>query len=360
MEDGLGNRGGRSNGDLAKSHLEGVQVDPRRDAGIAPLNILIGANGAGKSNLVLFFKMLNEVMESRLQNFVATSGRAQSILHFGPKVTSRIEAILEFTPGTGVDYIYEMQLAHAVGDTLVFADETLRFRQTDDLRPLELLPLSQGRPETQLRVAADEGKAIARAVWYLLSSCRVFHFHDTSPTARVRQYCYVGDNRSLAPDAGNLAAVLHRLKSHDDGAAYSRIVKTIRTIAPFFDDFELAPSAENGRDIMLDWRHVASSQIFGPHDLSDGTLRAICLVTLLLQPEDELPGLIIVDEPELGLHPYALNVIASLINKASHHAQVLVSTQSSALLDNFQPEDVVVAGAMTKSHPRLRGSTAGS
>ena len=119
-------------------------------------------------------------------------------------------------------------------------------------------------------------------------------------------------------------------------------------IAPFFDDFDLAPSAENGRDIILNWRHVESSQVFGPHQLSDGTLRAICLVTLLLQPEDELPGLIVVDEPELGLHPYALNIIASLFNKASHHAQVLVSTQSSSFLDNFTPEDIVVVGRNDK------------
>jgi predicted ATPase len=279
-----------------------------------------------------------------LQQFIATSGRAQSLLHFGPKVTPHLWAIIEFFPDTGVDYIYEMQLSHAAGDTLVFANETLRSRQSGDLQPLEVLSRKQGRPETQIRVAAEEGEPLARALWYLLKNCRVYHFHDTSPTARVRQYCYVGNNRQIESDAGNLAAVLYRLKTQNSGTAYSRIVKTIRMIAPFFDDFELVPSAENGRDIMLNWRHVESSQVFGPHQLSDGTLRAMCLVTLLLQPEDELPGLIIVDEPELGLHPYALNIIASLFNKASHHAQVLVSTQSSAFLDNFVPEDIVVVG----------------
>ena len=268
----------------------------------------------------------------------------QSLVHFGPKVTPQLEAKLEFATDTGVNYTYEMQLSHAAGDTLVFADETLRSRQSGDLQPLELLSRSQGRLETQIRVAAEEGKPLARALWYLLDNCRVYHFHDTSPTARVRQYCYVGDNRRLMPDAGNLTAVLYRLKTQNGGTAYGRIVKTIRMIAPFFDDFELTPSAENGRDIILNWRHVESPQIFGPHQLSDGTLRAICLVTLLLQPEDELPGLIIVDEPELGLHPYALNIVASLFSKASHHAQVLVSTQSSAFLDNFVPEDIVVVG----------------
>jgi len=309
---------------------------------LRPLNILIGANGAGKSNLVLFFKMLNEMMGGRLQRFVATSGRAQSLLHFGPKVTPQIEAVLRFDVENGTD-TYQIRLFHAASDTLVFAEEMLRFQQTGYPRPKEL-SLGAGQQETLIGDEADQGDVMAKVFRRLLNNCRVYHFHDTSSTARVRQYCYVGDSRWLLPDAGNLAAVLCRLKTQNGGTAYNRIVKTIRMISPFFDDFDLAPSAENGRDIILNWRHRESSQLFGPHQLSDGTLRAICLVTLLLQPEDELPDLIIVDEPELGLHPYALNIIASLFNKASHHAQVLVSTQSSAFLDNFTPEDVVVVG----------------
>ena len=117
---------------------------------------------------------------------------------------------------------------------------------------------------------------------------------------------------------------------------------TIRLIAPFFDDFHLEPSGPNNKDVILNWRDKGSDQVFGPHQLSDGTLRAICLITLLMQPENEFPDLIIVDEPELGLHPYALNVVASLFKKASHHTQVLISTQSSSFLDNFDPEDVIV------------------
>ena len=112
--------------------------------------------------------------------------------------------------------------------------------------------------------------------------------------------------------------------------------------APFFDDFDLLPTRPGDNDIILNWRHRNSDLIFGPHQLSDGTLRAICLISLLLQPEANLPCLIVVDEPELGLHPYALNVISSLFKAASHHTQVLVSTQSSTFLDSFDPEDIVV------------------
>jgi len=143
------------------------------------------------------------------------------------------------------------------------------------------------------------------------------------------------------PDAANLAAVLHSLKSHNE-TVYRRIVATIRQVAPYFDDFDLEPTGTGEKDIILNWRHRQSDLVFGPHQLSDGTLRAVCLISLLLQPEDALPYLIVVDEPELGLHPYALNVIASLFQAASHHTQVLVSTQSSTFLDSFDPEDIVV------------------
>ena len=325
---------------LQRVILKGFKSIKEMDLELHPLNVLIGANGAGKSNLVSFFKMLNEMMAERLQQYIGTTGRAQSILHFGPKVTPQMEAQLQFEVANGVD-TYAMRLFHAAGDTLVFADESLSFLQTGYPRP-KLVPLGSGHEETRIGQKADEGEPTARVFRHLLGHCRVYHFHDTSPTARVRLHSYIGDNRWLMPDAGNLAAFLLRLREEHGGAVYHRIVKTVRLIAPFFDDFDLEPASPNKQDIILNWRDKGSDQVFGPHQLSDGTLRAMCLVTLLMQPEEELPELIIVDEPELGLHPYALNLVAALFKKASHHTQVLISTQSSSFLDNFDPEDIVV------------------
>jgi len=202
--------------------------------------------------------------------------------------------------------------------------------------------LGTGHQETRIGDEAKKDEPTAKVFRHLLNRCRVFHFHDTSSTARVRQYCYVGDHRWLMPDAGNLAAMLYRWRQGNE-TIYDRIVRTIGQLAPFFADFDLRPEGPNDRDILLNWRHRESDSIFGPHQLSDGTLRAICLIALLLQPEEELPDVIVVDEPELGLHPYALNVVASLFQAAAQHSQVLVSTQSSTFLDSFEPEDVVVA-----------------
>ena len=307
---------------------------------LRPLNVLIGANGAGKSNLISFFKMMNELMAGRLQRHVASTGHATSNLHFGPKVTLQLEADLTFETDTGHVDTYTMRLSHAAGDSLIFAQERLSFLTPGYEEP-RVEELGPGHRETLIGRAASEGNPTAKVFQYLLNHCRVFHFHDTGPTSRVRSYCYAGANRWLMPDAGNLAAVLFRL-STENPAAYRRILATIRQVAPFFHDFDLETNGPGDKDIILNWRHRASDLIFGPHQLSDGTLRAICLISLLMQPPDRLPLLIIIDEPELGLHPYALNILASLCCSAAQHVQILISTQSSAFVNHFEPEDIVV------------------
>jgi predicted ATPase len=324
---------------LRSIRLSGFRSIKTMDLELRPLNVLIGANGAGKSNLISFFKLMNELMAGRLQQHIGTTGRATANLHFGPKISPQMEASLQFETDGGTDE-YHMRLFHAAGDSLVFAEETLKFLQHGNPYP-KVVSLGAGHQESRIEVKAEEGDQTAKALRHLLHRCRVYHFHDTSPTARVRQYSYVGADRWLMPDAANLAAVLYRLQSEREDV-YGRIISTVRQIAPFFDDFSLQPTGPGDKDITLDWRHHQSDLIFGPHQLSDGTLRAICLVSLLLQPESELPYLIIVDEPELGLHPYALNVVASLFQAAAHHTQILISTQSSTFIDSFEPEDIIV------------------
>lgn len=326
---------------LTRIQLSGFKSVKSLDLQLRPLNVLIGVNGAGKSNLVSFFKMLNEMMGERLQQYIGVSGRAQSLLHFGPKVTPHLEALLEFETDTGTT-TYMMRLSHAAQDSLIFTEEQATFKSSGWEGEPKVADLGSGHQETRLKGDAEAGDPTAGVVRHLLSDCRVFHFHDTSPTARARQYCYTGDNRWLMPDAGNLAAVLYALQHNHDSNSYRRILQTVRRIAPFFDEFVLTPSASNINDIIVNWRQRGSDQVFGPHQLSDGTLRAISLVTLLMQPVRNLPTVIVVDEPELGLHPAAKTIIGSLLRAASQHAQIIVATQSAALLDCFDPEDIVV------------------
>ena len=284
---------------LKSVRIRGFRSIHTMDLELGAINVLIGANGAGKSNLIAFFSLINEMMGRRLQKYVGATGRATANLHFGPKVTRELEATLsvEVENGTGA---YSMRLFHTAGDALLFADENVSFHQDGYAQP-RTTTLGSGHKETRLREAADEGDVTARFLRHQLDRFRVFHFHDTTSTARVRNHSYVGDSRWLMPDAGNIAALLYRLRCERE-VAYRRIVATIRQVAPFFDDFVLEPDPEN-RLVTLDWRQCGSEAVLGPHQLSDGTLRAICLIVLLLQPAEDLPYLIVVDEPELGLHP---------------------------------------------------------
>lgn len=316
------------------------------DLELQPLNVMIGANGAGKSNLISFFKMLNELMGQRLQRFFGTTGRASSNLYFGPKTTTSIRANLEFRNDQGLNS-YLMQLEHAAGDSLVFTEETISFQRhgTTEVRAENL---GSGHVESRLSEAAEQGNLKAKALRYLLNSCRVYHFHDTSATAPMRGYGYLGDTRFLRPDAGNLAAMLCAYQQ-SNRMVFQRIVTTVQQVLPQLAEFVLENDRANPKEITLNWRRHNSDHLFGAHQLSDGSLRLIALITLLLQPEDELPGMIVLDEPELGLHPYGLEILAGLIRSASLNSRLLVATQSAALLSFFEPQDVLVVDTIDEA-----------
>ena len=323
---------------LKRLEVNGFRSIKEMNLELRPINVCIGANGAGKSNLIAFFKLLNALMGGRLQHYVATTGRAAANLHFGPRMTPQLEAKLNFEADQGTN-TYHMRLFHAAGDSLIFAEETLSFQPLDRDLPHHR-SLGVGHEEARVREFV-EGEPLLNTLRNFLNHCRVYHFHDTSPTARIHQHCYIEDNRWLMPDAGNLAAILYRIKS-ENNLTYRRVVRNVRQVAPFFVDFDLEPTGPHKKELLLNWRHRDSDLLFGPHQLSDGTLRAICLITLLQQPADDLPYLVVVDEPELGLHPQALNLIASLFQTVSENVQVIVSTQSSTFVDCFDPEDLIV------------------
>lgn len=307
---------------------------------LGPLNVLIGANGAGKSNFISFFRMLNWMTFSpRFQEYIARVGGANALLHDGAEITSQIQASLTIKTLSGTND-YAIRLFHAAPDKLVFAEEKLRFSQGMVPNP-KWTSLGSVHDETNLFSYADAGDTTAKTaktILELLRRCVVYQFHNTSETARIKQRWVVDDNLKLREDGANLASFLYRLRETKP-KYYRRIVSNIHQIAPFFVDFELEPYQGS---ILLQWRERNTDLIFGAHQASDGTLRLMALVTLLLQPQDELPNLIILDEPELGLHPYAISIIAGLIQSVAIHTQVIVATQSTTLVDYFKPEHIIV------------------
>ncbi|MCX7011809.1 MAG: AAA family ATPase [Candidatus Sumerlaeota bacterium] len=309
------------------------------------INVLIGANGSGKSNFISFLRLLNYGMTEAMQTYVGTEGGANSLLFYGSRTTPQITANLTFETNAGRNS-YHVRLFHAAPDTLLFAEESLSFQRKGREGPPFTAQLGAGHLESRLKETSEKGerravRETASVLRAILSGCRVFQFHDTSREARIRMTGYIDDNRFLKSDASNLPSFLFMLKErHSD--YYRRIVQTIQQCAPFFGDFDLAPSPLNPRTILLNWKERDSDLLFGPHQISDGTLRFMALATLLLQPRETSPDILIIDEPELGLHPLAIQVLASLLKEKSHSAQVIVATQSPTLVDHFQPEDVVV------------------
>ena len=300
------------------------------------ITVLIGANGAGKSNFLSFFRMLSWALTppGELQSYVLRQGGASTLLHDGPAKTREIEAVLEIR--SAPDLVYRVRLSHAVEDTLILADDLMLAEDYFELKRGWQI-LGSGR-ESGVIAKAESGDEEARYIRDMLTRIIVHHFHDTSPTSRFRNRWPADDGRRLKEDAGNLAPFLLRLRDIEP-KYYQRLVGTLRMIFPFFADFQLEP--ESG-SLLLRWRERGSDQIFGVSQASDGMLRAMALVALLRQPEKDLPNVLILDEPELGLHPYAIEVLAALIQSASYHCQVIVATQSVSLIDQFEPHDIVV------------------
>lgn len=327
---------------LTRISLEGFRSIQTAQVELRPLNVFIGANGAGKSNLITFLQLLNFALSRALQHFVQTRGPGSALLHFGPKVTPVIRAALEFETEAGRNQ-YRCTLSHAQGDTLIFAHEEAEFQAPGYPEP-HVVPLgSGGHRESGLAEPWAENDNTARVIRSLLGKCRVYQFHDTSLESHLRSNPRADDTPYLRADGGNLAAFLLRLKSEEPDI-FRKIEQTLNVILPWFKDFVLEPEGQPQRQVVpLRWRMTTKPEYdFSAGQLSDGSLRIMCLVTLLLQPEALRPRLIVLDEPELGLHPAAESLIAGLINAASISSQVLVSTQSATFLDHFSADDVVV------------------
>jgi len=298
---------------------------------LRPINILIGPNGAGKSNFISYFRMLREMVEGRLQVWLAKRGGSDRILSYGVKETMNLKSFIEFGKNG-----YKFVLTPSLTGEFTFSTEDVYFDgvYADGMRRF----LGSGHTESQLK---QSEQMIAKYCYASISAWKIFHFHDTSDTALVKRKGELQDNEYLRTDASNLAAYLFTLNRRRPDT-YGQIRKLVRLAIPFFDDFVLEPEEIRPDEylIQLTWRQIGNDYPLLPSQLSDGSIRFICLVTALLQPEP--PSTIIIDEPELGLHPYAITLLGSLIRSASHRMQIIAATQSVPFLNEFSIDDLIV------------------
>jgi predicted ATPase len=321
---------------------------------LTPINVIIGANGSGKSNFIEVFAFLHALRQGRLVEYVGKAGGAERVLHFGSKRTPGLSIHIEFSRQINQ---YTIELEPTENDNLLPVREICWYWKKDKYPDPLGHHLSRKGSEAGISVSQD-GNSIEEFVQRHFKRWRLYHFHDTSSSSPMKKTCDLDDNHFLRPDGSNLAAFLYLLKSKYE-SEYEQICKSIQLVAPFFDDFRLQPSKLNESKIRLEWEHTGSDLYFDASSFSDGTLRFIALATLLRQPAELRPSVILLDEPELGLHPYAIQILASLIRGASSEGtQIIASTQSPLVLDQFDPEDVLVADRVNEGTEFKRLSSA--
>jgi predicted ATPase len=301
---------------------------------LGDVNILLGANGAGKSNIISFFRMLGYMMSKSFGIYVEKSGTANSLLHYGSKITPIMSGTLEFTDDKSVDS-YHFSLSNAAPDRLIITEESIKWHRKTENKPYEVLL----EPNFKESALADSKDYVAKSIYWMLAYCKVYQFHDSSNEGPLRQACPVDTANYLQSHGNNLPSFLLYLRDNF-ADSYKRIADYVRDVVPQFQDFYLEP---NNKTISLRWiDNSATDYRFNAYQFSDGSIRFIALATLLLQPAKTMPDVIILDEPELGLHPYAITQLAEMIKDASIHAQVIIATQSKDLVDHFDVDNISV------------------
>ena len=315
---------------LSRVIIDGYKSIQHTDVELRPINILIGSNGVGKTNFISFFKLINIIYEQRLHNYTMQNS-AERLFHYGLKQTSELKGYLAFG-----DNAYEVRLQARDNGSLFIAEER-SYYQSSSFNVSNI-------DESQIK-----NSSTYRDRWLrdYLQSYKIFHFHDTSKGAPLRSSANINDNRYLKTDGSNLPAFLFMLQEKYP-KTLRRIELTIRSVMPYFRNFSLAPSLLDESQINLQWSDIENNEkYFDANDLSDGSIRFIALATLLLQPT--LPKVIIIDEPELGLHPTAIVKLAGMIKSvASRGCQIIVSTQSVNLINNFDAEDIITVDRKDK------------
>ena len=329
--------------DTVVNRIESLHVKGFRSLADVQLNdipnpmVLLGANGAGKSNVLRFFQLLSALAHHRLSEFALRRGGASDQLFGGHQLTKCIEANLSSRTDLG-RHTYAFTLERTDTDGFMFANERFTPWSTDGRAGLDHGQPSARESSFALMAHSKGGDELARAALNLMRDAVVYQFHDTSSTSPLKTRWEAEDNHRLLEHGGNLATVLIHLRENDL-PRYNMICRHIPRVLPEFGGFEL--DVDYGKTLLL-WRAKTTGQTIGAHLTSDGSLRALCLITLLNLPSELLPGIILLDEPELGLHPFAISLVSHMAKAMARERQVIIATQSPYFVDAFGLDEIVV------------------
>lgn len=342
---------------IVKLKIENYKSIRDQDVALNHLNLLIGPNGAGKSNFISLFRFLEQLSEQRLHAHVFQGGGINNFLFNGYEASEYIRIYLELARGKNSRQrnTYDFTLL-SDGEDFRFEKEKIGYWDARQYAKPKVYRTKPGQEAKLKTVRGDTtGRKVAKYVYNYLTDLKLFHFHDTSDNAQVKLPQPIEDVHFFKAEAENLAPLLmHFQETHFD--CYLRIVEAVRLIYPHFQDFVLEESPLAKDKVVLRWREKHSGQIFSVKQISDGTLRFICLAALLVQPPGTsyVPNTIVLDEPELGLHPFAIQVLAELLQKAAREKQIIIATQSVNLINYFQPENLLIVDRGEKGESTFR------
>ena len=300
------------------------------------LNILIGSNGVGKSNLISFFELSKAIIEQRFGSYTLEKGGIDNLLYRSRKESDCIKGLLDFDNTNA--FFFELRPSQSNKGYIEISGDYFNYNYSKT-KDYTLWNRTKWDSAVEESCLLDNPQWRAGYIRKHFKSFTVYHFHDTSSRSPMRGECNINDNESLRDNGSNLAAYLYRLQQLDE-KAFKLIEGVVRSIAPYFKRFNLRPMPTNPNKITLEWEENETDMYLNGYSFSDGTLRFIALATLLLQTN--APQVIIIDEPELGLHPAAINKFAEMIKRASIKSQIILSTQSANLVNCFEPENVIV------------------
>lgn len=330
------------------------------DITFGKINVLIGENGAGKSNLISFIELCQS---TDLDLYVRTHLGMGRLLHGGAKKSKEFSGTLVFESlpdetdlqdGKASDCAVALTVATAIDGITPVVVEKAQYLNIPSDKDYELGDkhliggLEELRRIDRLNLSMNHqrsSEALATTVfqtYYLkvpIDSVKIYHFCDTGDHAGIRGMSNLNDNVCLKKDGSNLASVLY-LISQNSPHTFKMIEAMMRRVAPYFQCFELKPDRLNPNLITIEWKEKDSDIYCDSTSFSDGTIRFLALCVLLMQPNP--PATIIIDEPELGLHPSAISIIGALVRRAAHKTQVIVATQSADLISEFSIDEIIV------------------
>ncbi|NMA21669.1 MAG: AAA family ATPase [Lentisphaerae bacterium] len=331
-------------GSIKRISINGFKsIRELKDFELKDLNVIVGANGAGKSNFIQIFKMVRAMSQGAFQEFILKNGGADAFPFDGLKETPEIKIGFEFTsnnPDSVGSNFYRFSMTSTASETMLLSEEC---KDKDDHWKSYGSASLESRLSEQKNVCARDRKRndAGYFIYDVISQWMVYHFHDTSSSAPMRRTEIIEDHKKLRGDGSNVAPFLLHLRENAP-QYYEKIRNAIQLVIPFFDDFSLDIIKQGEAEkVKLTWKQKGTDYPMQPYHFSDGSIRFICLATALMQPNP--PTAIVIDEPELGLHPEAIHVLAELITLAAKRTQVIIATQSSLLLDNFAIDDIIVA-----------------